>query len=82
MIGKFYGNGIASRQFRNTLVGYILMVRVDVDAIQFRTIHLQLNQQVLCGFFACIAYSNLSIDCKLRIVCIRHSRHLIVADMH
>ena len=82
VIGKFYGNGIASRQFGNMMVGYIPMVGIDVDAIQLWTSHLQLNQQVLCVFFACIAYSNLSIDCKLRIVCIRHSRHLIVGYMY
>ena len=82
LIGEFYGYGIASRQFWKTLVGNIPMVRIDVDAIQFRTSHLQLHQQVFCGFLACIAYRNLSIDGKLRVVGIGHRRHLIVGYMH
>ena len=82
VISEFYGNGIACRQFWKTLVGYIPMVRIDVDAIQLGTSHLQLNQQVLCGFLACIAYSNLSIDGKVRVVGIGNSRHLIIGYMY
>ena len=59
---EFNSNRIACRQFWNTMVGYILVVGIDVDAIQFGTSHLQLNQQILSSFLAYIANGNVSFD--------------------
>ena len=64
------------------MVGYVPMVRIDVDAIQFGTSHLQLNQHILCCFLASIAYSNLSINCELRVVGIGNSLYLVVGNVY
>ena len=79
---EVHGDGIAGRQFRNTVVSYIPMIWIDTDAIKLGGCHLQLNQQVLSLFLARVADGYLGIDSEFRVVGIGRCRHLIVTDMH